>query len=364
MTDTHFDNSSYTAAHILIVDDEASNLKLLEKMLRAHGYEHLTLIQDPREVLPHCKSQMPDLILLDLNMPHLDGFAVMALLQEQFGTTLSPILVLTAQQGFEHRLRALNNGARDYLTKPFDRAEMLARVRNLIEAQLFQKFMRDQNALLDELVRQRTQELRDTRLQVVRRLGRAAEFRDNETGYHILRMSHSSVLVARALGWDEEQCELLLHASPMHDVGKIGIPDSILLKPGKLDPGEWEIMKSHTTIGEHILDGDNSPLLQLARQIAISHHEKWDGSGYPHGLKGEEIPLSGRIVALADVFDALTSERPYKKAWSIEAALEYMQNNSGTHFDPTLVQHFVRLLPQILAISTRFAEPSKHLLAQ
>jgi len=177
-------------------------------------------------------------------------------------------------------------------------------------------------------------------------------------------MSHSAVLMARALGWDEEQCELLLHASPMHDVGKIGIPDRILLKPGKLDPDEWEVMKSHTTIGEHILDGDNSPLLKLARQIAISHHEKWDGSGYPHGLKGEEIPLSGRIVALADVFDALTSERPYKKAWSIEAALEYMQNSSGTHFDPTLVEHFIRLLPQILAISTRFAEPSKHLLAQ
>jgi putative two-component system response regulator len=358
MHDLDMNSNSCTAAHILIVDDESSNLKLLDKMLRSKGYEHLTLIQDPREVLPHCLKTMPDLILLDLNMPYLDGFAVMQSLQEKFASALPPILVLTAQQGFEHRLRALNNGARDYLTKPFDRAEMLARVRNLIEAHLFHKFMRDQNSLLDELVRQRTKELRDTRLQIVRRLGRAAEFRDNETGYHILRMSHSSVLLARALGWDEERCELLLHASPMHDVGKIGIPDRILLKPGKLDPEEWEVMKRHTSIGEHILDGDNSPLLTLAREIAISHHEKWDGSGYPYALKGEDIPLSGRIVALADVFDALTSERTYKRAWSIEAAVEYVQNNSGTHFDPQLVQHFVKQLPQILAIRTRFAEPA------
>lgn len=359
MNDTTEQNLDYTSANILIVDDEPSNLKLLEKMLRVQHYENLTLIQDPREVAPLCAQNMPDLILLDLNMPYLDGFAVMTLLQEKFAATLPPILVLTAQQGFEHRLRALNSGARDYLAKPFDRAEMLARVRNLIEVQLFHKFMRDQNALLDELVRQRTKELRDTRLQIVRRLGRAAEFRDNETGYHILRMSHYSLLLARALGWDEERCDLLLHASPMHDVGKIGIPDSILLKPGKLDPEEWEIMKRHTSIGEHILDGDDSPLLRLAREIAISHHEKWDGSGYPHALQGDEIPISGRIVALTDVFDALTSERPYKKAWSIEAALEYVQTNSGSHFDPILVNHFVRLLPQVLAIRTRFAEPSK-----
>lgn len=351
-------NSSYASAHILIVDDEPSNLKLLEKMLRARGYDNLTLTQDPRDVLANCVNNFPDLILLDLNMPHLDGFAVMQLLQKEFGDHLPPILVLTAQQGFEHRLRALNEGARDYLTKPFDRAELLARVRNLIEVQLFQRFMHNQNAVLDEMVRARTKELRDTRLQIVRRLGRAAEFRDNETGYHILRMSHSSVLIARALGWDEDRCELLLHASPMHDVGKIGIPDRILLKPGKLEPDEWTMMKSHTTIGAHILDGDSSPLLMLAREIAITHHEKWDGSGYPHGLKGEEIPISGRIVALADVFDALMSERPYKKSWSLETALDYMQNNSGVHFDPTLVKHFVQLLPQVLAIRTRFAEPA------
>lgn len=350
-------NNCLHAAHLMIVDDEPSNLKLMDKMLRSQGYENLALIQDPREVLPACAVQMPDLILLDLNMPHLDGFAVIEQLQQQFPQSLPPILVLTAQQGFEHRLRALSNGARDYLTKPFDRAEMLARVRNLIEAQLFNKYMRDQNAVLEDMVRQRTRELRETRLEVVRRLGRAAEFRDNETGFHILRMSHSSVLLARAIGWDEEQCDLLLHASPMHDVGKIGIPDRILLKPGKLDPDEWEVMKTHTTMGAHILEGEHSPLLVLAREIALSHHEKWDGSGYPYGLKAKDIPIAGRIVALADVFDALTSERVYKKAWTIEAALDFIERNSGTHFDPVLVQHFTRLLPQILAIRTRYAEP-------
>ncbi|MEK6662458.1 MAG: HD domain-containing phosphohydrolase [Pseudomonadota bacterium] len=347
----------HTSARILIVDDEPANLKLLEKMLNRQGYDNLTLIEDPREVLQAYEHDMPDIILLDLNMPHLDGFAVLELLKEKSGMALPPVLVLTAQQGHEHRLRALENGARDYLTKPFDRAELLARVRNLIEAQLFKKYMRDQNEVLEQMVRERTRKLRSTRLQIVRRLGRAAEFRDNETGFHILRMSHTSELLARALGWDEDRCELLLHASPMHDVGKIGIPDRILLKPGKLDPEEWEIMKSHVTIGAHILDGDDSTLLTLAREIALSHHEKWDGSGYPYGLSGEAIPLSGRIVALADVFDALTSERPYKRAWPVEATLEYLHEQSGKHFDPVLVGHFMQLLPQVLAIRTRFAEP-------
>lgn len=349
--------ADHNNAHILIVDDEPSNLKLLEKMLNRHGYDNLTLIEDPREVMQAYERNLPDIVLLDLNMPHLDGFAVLELLKEKSGRELPPVLVLTAQQGYEHRLRALENGARDYLTKPFDRAELLARVRNLIEAQLFHKYMRGQNEVLEQMVRERTRALRHTRLQIVRRLGRAAEFRDNETGFHILRMSHISALLARALGWDEDQCELLLHASPMHDVGKIGVPDSILLKPGKLDSEEWDVMKSHVTIGAHILDGDDSALLTLAREIALSHHERWDGSGYPNGLIGEAIPPSCRIVALADVFDALTSERPYKRAWTVEASLEHIHEQSGKHFDPAVVEHFMQLLPQILAIRTRFAEP-------
>jgi putative two-component system response regulator len=254
-------------------------------------------------------------------------------------------------------LRALDQGARDYLTKPFDRSELLARVRNLIEAHRLHKLVRDENALLEARVHERTRELRNTRLQIVQRLGRAAEYRDNETGYHILRMSHTSALLARSLGWDPGRCELLLHASPMHDIGKIGIPDHILLKPGKLSPEEWEIMKTHTTIGAHILEGDDSDVLTLAREIALTHHEKWDGTGYPQGLAADDIPVAGRIVAIADVFDALTSERPYKTAWGVDQAVDFLKHNSGAHFDPALIEVFIGRLPEVLAIRTRYAEP-------
>jgi putative two-component system response regulator len=345
-------------ARFLIVDDEPANLKLLDKMLRAEGYEHLALVQDPREVLKTFELVGPDIILLDLNMPNLDGYAVLEALKAHARHDLPPVLVLTAQQGRDNRLRALEQGARDYLTKPFDRAELLARVRNLIEAHRLHRLVKDENEILEARVRERTRELRETRLQIVQRLGRAAEYRDNETGYHILRMSHTSALLARHLGWSFEDCELLLHASPMHDIGKIGIPDHILLKPGKLTPEEWEIMKTHATIGAHILEGDDSDVLTMAREIALSHHEKWDGTGYPRGLKGEEIPLAGRIVAMADVFDALTSERPYKQAWSVERALDYIRENRGRHFDPRIVDLFVKHLSEILVIRSRYAEPS------
>jgi len=269
---------------------------------------------------------------------------------------LPPIVILTAQLGRDTLLKALAAGARDFIGKPFYRAELLMRVSNLLEAQLSHKLLHDQKAVLEEMVLQRTRELNDTRLQVVQRLGRAAEYRDEETGGHILRMSHMSALLARAAGWNETDCMLMLHASPMHDIGKIGIPDAILLKPGKFDPPEWEIMKTHVTIGGKLLDGDDSTLMRMARDIALSHHEKWDGSGYPNGLAGEAIPQAGRIVALADVFDALTSVRPYKKAWTVEAAVAMITENCGKHFDPQLVELFLRELPGILEIRARFSE--------
>ena len=231
------------------------------------------------------------------------------------------------------------------------------RVRNLLEGHLAHRMVYDKKALLEEMVRTRTEDLNQTRLQVVRRLGRAAEYRDNETGLHIIRMSKISELLAKSLGWSPADCELMLHASPMHDVGKIGVSDAILLKPGKLDPEEWEVMKTHTTIGAAILDDGDSDLLRLARVIALSHHEKWDGSGYPHGLAGEAIPLPGRIIAVADVFDALTSSRPYKKAWSVDEAVAYIRDNAGTHFDPEVVAHFSQCLPEILSIWERYREP-------
>jgi putative two-component system response regulator len=227
----------------------------------------------------------------------------------------------------------------------------------MLEVQLAMRMTYDQKDLLEQVVYERTREIRETRLQVVQRLGRAAEYRDNETGRHILRMSHmSALLAAQCSGWTEDDAEVLLHASPMHDIGKIGIPDAILLKPGKLTPEEWKIMQTHTTIGGDILSGDTSDLLRMAREIALSHHEKWDGSGYPLGLAGEAIPLTGRIVALADVFDALTSQRPYKNAWSIEDTLQLIRSEAGGHFDPQLVVLFLELIPEVLAIRDRYAE--------
>jgi putative two-component system response regulator len=345
--------------HILIVDDEPANLRLLDKMLHGQGYQGLVLVDDSRKVIDLYRTARPDLILLDINMPHLDGYQVMEQLKALNDPLLPPIIILTAQHGKDYLLRALAAGARDFITKPFDRNELLMRVRNLLDAQLAHRLMHDQKTVLEDMVRKRTEELRHTRLQVVQRLGMAAEYRDEETGSHILRMSHISALLARTTGWSEDDCELILNASPMHDIGKIGIPDAILLKPGKFEPHEWEVMKTHAAIGGKLLDGDDSDLMRMAREIALTHHEKWDGSGYPNGLSGEAIPQAGRIAALADVFDALTSVRPYKKAWTIEAAVDLIKENRGKHFDPDLVEVFLQELPGVVEIRERFAEP-KH----
>jgi putative two-component system response regulator len=352
-------------ANILIVDDEQANTKLLERILHSAGYPNIRSTQDSLQVLPLLQAQSSDLLLLDLNMPNMDGYQVMEQIKSQLSADEQPpILVLTAQSLQDSRQRALDNGARDYVTKPFDIKELLSRVRNLLEVHCAQKFMRNQNQLLEEMVEARThdlqeahQKLRDSRLQVVRRLGRAAEYRDNETGLHIIRMSKISALLGTAAGMSEDEVNLLLNASPMHDIGKIGIPDHILLKPGKLDPEEWKTMQTHAQIGANILAEDDSELLCMAREIALTHHEKWDGSGYPNGLKGEAIPLVGRITALADVFDALTSERPYKKAWDVKDAVDLIQSENGKHFDPSLVTHFLSLLPKITDIRDEYAEP-------
>ena len=343
-------------ARILIVDDEPANLKLLEKLLNVHGYQNIDPVNDPREVIAHYQGLRPDLILLDINMPYLDGYQVMELLKALNDPLLPPIVILTAQHDKSYLLRALSAGARDFVTKPLDTSELLMRVRNLLDAHLAHRMMHDQKKVLEEIVQARTEELRRTRLQVVQRLGMAAEYRDEETGSHILRMSHMSALLARSIGWSPAACELMLHASPMHDIGKIGIPDAVLLKPGRFEPHEWEIMKTHAEIGGKLLAGDDSDLLRMAREIALTHHEKWDGSGYPEGLSGEAIPMAGRIAALADVFDALTSVRPYKKAWPIEDAVNMIRENRGKHFDPLLVDAFMHNLLEILEIRSRFDE--------
>jgi putative two-component system response regulator len=236
--------------------------------------------------------------------------------------------------------------------------EVLNRIRNMLEVRLLHNRIREQNEVLEQRVRERTAELNETRLEIIRRLGLAAEYRDNETGLHIIRMSLYSKQLALQSGLSATHAELILNASPMHDIGKLGIPDRVLLKPGRLDDEEWTVMKRHAQIGADILAGHHSELLQMAAEIALCHHEKWDGSGYPRQLQGTQIPLEARIVAVADVFDALTSNRPYKRAWTVDDALAEMQNVAGSHFDPRLVDNFLAILPQITNIMNRYAEPT------
>lgn len=345
-------------SRILIVDDEEANVRLIEKILSLGGYHNYYSTTDSTKAVELYKQQQPHLILLDLNMPQFDGFDVMHQLTiTESSDNFPSILVLTAQTDRDTRIRALNSGAKDYVHKPFDRVELLSRIRNHLEVKRLHETIQQQNNFLEDKVAERTHELQKTRLEVIHRLGLAAEYRDSETGFHIIRMSKISAELAKAVGLSDAECELILNSSPMHDIGKLGIPDSVLLKPGKLDAAEWEIMKAHTIIGAEILSGGDSELLIQAKLIAMTHHERWDGSGYPKGLKGEEIPLVGRIVALADVFDALTSERPYKEAWSVTEAKNYILEMSGKQFDPKLVEIFFSILPKIQEISNRYREP-------
>jgi putative two-component system response regulator len=335
-------------ANILLVDDQIINIKLLEKMLRQAGYSSIFSTTDARDVQTLYFDNEIDLILLDIRMPHMDGFEVMGQLQAAIEDDYLPVLVVTAELTSQTREKALGTGAKDFITKPFDQSEVLQRIHNMLEVRLLHKQIRLQNETLEQQVRKRTEQLEQSQLEIIKRLGRAAEYKDNETGNHILRMSHFAQTLAIAAGLSDEQANNILLAAPMHDIGKIGIPDNILLKPGKLDPEEWEIMKTHVTIGADLLDGTDVPLLIMARNIALTHHEKWDGTGYPQGLSGENIPIEGRICAICDVFDALTSQRPYKKAWPVEEAVAFLRGQKGKHFDPRLVDLFDQILQQIL----------------
>jgi putative two-component system response regulator len=354
----------FAEARILIVDDNKINVELLVSILTHAGYRQITSTTDPREVRGLQEAAPFDIILLDIRMPHLDGFQVMAQLAELAADDYLPVLVLTAHSDAETRRRALTVGAKDFITKPVDRTELLSRVANMLEVRRLYNERRRQAETLETMVHERTlaleernRQLERTRLEVIRRLARAGEYRDNETGFHVLRMSRSCQRLALAAGLGERVAELIRHASQMHDVGKIGIPDHILLKPGRLDAAEMATMKRHTEIGARIFEDTDDELLAMARVIALTHHERWDGAGYPAGLRGEDIPIEGRICAVCDVFDALTSERPYKKAWTVEEAIAHLRDNAGQHFDPELVQHFVEILPEILEIRDRYRDP-------
>jgi len=335
-------------ANILIVDDIPTNVQLLKKILASAGYKNIFSTSDSREALPLYLDNNIDLLLLDIRMPHLSGFDVMEQLKESTPNDYLPIMVLTAELTHEIRLQSLAGGAKDFLTKPFERLETLQRIRNILEVRLLHKKASQQNEELEKKVQIRTQQLESSRYEVIQCLGLAAEYKDNETGNHILRMSYFSKLLALAAGISKEESEAIFNAAPMHDIGKIGIPDRVLLKPGKLDAEEWKIMQSHVEIGAHILSGSNSLLMITAKEIALTHHERWDGAGYPNGLSGEDIPISGRICAICDVFDALTSERPYKEAWPIDKAMQLLRDEKGKQFDPELVSIFESILDEVL----------------
>ncbi len=347
---------------VLVIDDEQLNRRLIEAMLVPMGYS-VVLAENGREGLETARRVDPDVILLDVMMPEMDGFDVAARLKSEESTAVIPLVMVTALRDVEDRVRALDLGADDFLTKPVDKLELRARVKSLVKVKSYNDYLRNYQRRLKEEVDLKTVELRNAferikvaSLDTIYRLSRAAVFKDEGTGSHINRMSHYAAVVARSLGLDEIMVESLIYAMPMHDVGKIGIPDRILLKPGKLDPDEWQLMKEHTTIGARILEGSDVGFMKLAEVIALTHHEKWNGSGYPQGLSGEQIPLVGRIAAVVDVFDALLSARPYKEAFTVEEALRIIRRDTGAHFDPSVVDAFMRAMNEILIIRDRYCD--------
>lgn len=333
---------------VLLVDDAKSNVDVLVNALK-DTYK-LGVSLNGEDALRFAKQNLPDLILLDIIMPGTDGFAVCDRLKSDPLTRDIPIIFITAMDDLTHKTKGFDAGAVDYITKPFDITEVKARVKTHLTLKLAVEALKNQNAILEEMVLERTRELRKAQIEVINRLGKAAEFRDQDTGTHINRMSKYCRLMGKALGLSREEYDRLDLASTMHDVGKIGISDNILLKPGKLDNKEWESMRSHTRIGEELLSGGTSQLLEVARIIAMTHHEKWDGTGYHQHLKGKDIPLAGRITCICDVFDALISRRPYKDPWPVDQALAEIKNGSGVFFDPELVEVFLSLEPEIRKI--------------
>ncbi|ACJ28191.1 Response regulator receiver:Metal-dependent phosphohydrolase, HD subdomain protein [Shewanella piezotolerans WP3] len=332
---------------LLVVDDTPANIDVLAGMLKD---DYQIKVAKNGEIALKIARRLPlDLILLDIMMPGIDGFEVCRRLKSDHTTRHIPIIFVTAKITAEDELKGLELGAVDYITKPFNPPIVQQRVKTQLA--LF-----NQSRELAIKVKQKTAELAATQLKVIQKLGRAAEYKDNETGMHVIRMSHYTHILAKAAGMCEADADMLMAASPMHDIGKIGISDAILRKPGKLTDDEFKEMKKHAEIGAEIIGENESELLKMAKIVAISHHEKWNGTGYPYGLKGEDIPRIGRIVAIADVFDALTCERPYKRAWSVEEAIAHLQQQAGEHFDPQLVPLFLEHMDEITKIMQSFKD--------
>ncbi|MFA6121521.1 MAG: HD domain-containing phosphohydrolase [Sideroxydans sp.] len=339
---------------VVIIDDVLINVTLLQHLVKKLPDCEPVGFTDPLTALAWCLDNDPDLVVVDYMMPQLNGVELTQKFRERYPDT--PVLMVTANHEIELRYDALQHGVTDFLTKPLDNAEFLARAKNMLTLRKSHRLLEDRALQLADEVRKATAKIVAQERETIICLAKAAEYRDPETGAHIQRMAHYSRHIARVLGLSIEQQELILDAAPMHDIGKVGTPDLILLKPGKLTPEEFSIMKQHAVIGYEVLSTSSSPMLKVAAEIAHTHHEKFDGSGYPQGLKGAEIPLFGRIVAVADVFDALTSERPYKQAWSIEQASEMLREGMGKHFDPSCVAAFFTDFDDILAIKNKFMD--------
>ena len=334
---------------VLAVDDTATNLAVLKAILR-DDCEMSTASSGEEALASMTRGRPPALVLLDVGMPGLDGLEVCRHMKQDAALHQVPVIFISAHGEVADETAGFDAGAVDYIAKPFSASIVRARVRTHLA-------LADQRRALEDAVAERTRELKRSRLEIIRRLGRAAGYRDDDSGQSIIRMSHYAAMLGRAIGLDDAVVDTLFHAAPLHDIGKIGISETILRKPGTLNDEEWHAMKEHTTIGALIIGKHEDPLLEMARLIAWTHHEKWDGSGYPQGLEGEDIPLSGRIVAIADVFDSLTSVRPYKGAWEPDTALALIDKASGTHFEPRLAETFLALRGDVLAIRDQYQDP-------
>lgn len=347
---------------ILVIDDDASNRNLLLTIMRRSGFTRVMGVATGLEGITAFSEFEPDLTLLDLHLPDMDGREVLAEMKLRTPPeAYIPILVLTGDISVEARDDALSAGARDFLVKPYEAAEVLLRINNLLETRVLHLELQRQNALLMARFEERSRELEDARIEILDRLARACEMREQGTFGHGQRVAALAADIAIALGWSAESVDQLKKAAALHDIGKIGVDDSILLKPGPLVPSEFEAQSQHTILGAAILSGSHYPALRMAEEVALTHHERWDGCGYPAGLAGADIPMCGRIVAVADAFDALTHQRPYKRAWTPEDAVTQIQRDAGTRYDPAVVEAFIRIVEQRTAQSAGSMEPSAHM---
>jgi two-component system response regulator RpfG len=343
---------------VMVVDDQSTGRAILEQVVR--GLDERVVVEGfarPVDAVVWATRHISDLVLVDYMMPEMDGIEFVKRLRALPGYEHVPIVMITVHDDRKVRYAALDAGITDFLTKPIDARECLARCRNLLTLRRQHVVLEDRRRLLEHMVEDATREVREREKETLLRLARAGEFRDEETGYHLIRMSRYSRLIANAIGLDQDEAETVELAAPLHDIGKIGIPDHILLKADKLDSGEWEVMRRHPLIGHEILKGSASKYVRMGALIALGHHEKYDGSGYPNGLVGDHIPLCARIVAVADVYDALTSVRPYKNAWPSEQAYEYVTSQAGRHFDPRMVDAFSGMKKQVLQVQHEWRDP-------